>query len=133
MLANAWTITGWGPFLYVLARDLCSYPLLLVPLLLVFAILFARAGDGLGVPRLFWHDKPSKQMSVGGSVAILVTKILYVIYLLDSLSIRWHSRWVHELPAGALPLQYFIVHGGYTLTIVALVGFAFLFLRRRGT
>ena len=133
MTAGAWTVRGWVPFLYVLARDLCAHPLLLLLLLLVFAILFMRAGDGLGVPRLFWHDRPAKQLSVGGSVAILVTKILYVLYLLDSLDLDWHSRWVSSLPSGALPLQYFMVHGGYTLAVVSLIGFSFLFLRRHGT
>ena len=50
----AFGVGAWGHFVVaVLVRDMARYPLLAVALALIYAILFGRLADGLGIPKLF--------------------------------------------------------------------------------
>jgi hypothetical protein len=72
----------------VLLRDVTlafSRHLVLVAVLLVIgAIVCARAGHALGVDRLFWHEARSAQVRAGAATALLFAKVGFVGYLLDA-------------------------------------------------
>jgi len=70
---------------------------LLLVLLLVGAIVFARFGRAFGIDRLFWHESARLQLHAGSATALLFAKVGFVGYLLDE------SR-LHALPALAARL-----------------------------
>ena len=130
----AFGVGAWGHFVVaVLVRDMARYPLLAVALALIYAILFGRLADGLGIPKLFWHQSVGAQMLVGSAVALLASKVLFVTYLLDSLDVHHHTVWVNRLPPGPNPLERFLIYGGATLVLIGAALFLMLFLRPTGT
>src|SRR3954468_7602115 len=71
---------------------------LLLVLLIVGAIVFARFGRAFGIDRLFWHESARLQLHAGSATALLFAKVGFVGYLLDEAKL-------HALPtlAAALP------------------------------
>jgi hypothetical protein len=72
----------------ILLRDVAlafSRHLVLVAVLLVIgAIVCARAGRSLGIDRLFWHELRAAQVKAGAATALLFAKVGFVGYLLDA-------------------------------------------------
>lgn len=77
---------------------LCRHPLLLGLLALVAAVLLG-AFRGMGLPRLFWHERRLDRFTAGAATTILAAEVFLVAWLLDG------SRGLHparlELPGYA--------------------------------
>ena len=121
--ADQWWFYLWR---VVVLGGIGKHPMLLILLLLIAAILFARLGAGFGLPLLFWHDIAWKQTLAGGAVAVFVAKVLFFAYLLDSKNVTLHSLWVTRLSPEPNPLAFYLVHTGL---LVALFSLACLCIR----
>ncbi len=63
--------------------SLLRHPLLVLPLALVGAVLLG-AFRGIGLPRLFWHERPLHRFVAGAATTVLACEVLFVAFLLDS-------------------------------------------------
>ena len=74
----------WRPLGGVLARIL-----LLVPLLIVFAVLWLEFGSDYGLPSLFWHEHWWLQILSGLGVGCLLGQVCFIAFMLD-----WQRPWL---------------------------------------
>jgi hypothetical protein len=65
---------------FVLA--LLRHPLLVLPLAIVGAVLLG-AFRGMGLPRLFWHERPLHRFVAGAAATLLACEVFFVAFLLD--------------------------------------------------
>jgi hypothetical protein len=65
---------------FVLA--LLRHPLLVLPLAIVGAVLLG-AFRGMGLHRLFWHERPLHRFVAGAAAMLLACEVFFVVYLLD--------------------------------------------------
>ncbi|MEY4510029.1 MAG: hypothetical protein RLZZ450_2151 [Pseudomonadota bacterium] len=90
---------------------------LLLVLLIVGAIVFARFGRAFGIDRLFWHESARLQLRAGIATALLFAKVGFVGYLLD-------EGKLHALPAfvGTLPTERALAAALYLILLTLPVG-----------
>lgn len=90
---------------------------LLLVLLLVGAIVFARFGRAFGIDRLFWHESARLQLRAGTATALLFAKVGFVGYLLD-------EGKLHALPAfsATLPSERALAAALYLVLLALPVG-----------
>jgi hypothetical protein len=113
----AWTLT--------FARHL----LLVAILLAVGAILFAGLGRGLGIPLLFWHERPSKQTLAGLAVSLLVSEVLFVAALLD---VGASVGGVDTMPVAMRAVGAYVTRGWTVVLLVMAAGLLVAAAVKRG-
>ena len=120
-----WIGRAWTFYRDAFLRGFCTRIPLVGVLTLTFALAFGWIGAAFGVPLLFRHQEPGKQALVGVVLAVLVSGILLVSYLIDT---RRKRLWRELLPAdpGAAVVCYaFGILVSYVFTafvVVAVVG-----------
>jgi Patatin-like phospholipase len=77
---------------------------LVLVLLLVGGIVFARTGRALGIDRLFWHERGSVQFRAGVATTLLLAKVGFVGCLLDAPRLARIPEFANALPAYAAAL-----------------------------
>ncbi len=107
-----WTVFFWDAFL----GDFCQHPLLPLEIGLVLILIGGWFGREYGLPLLFWHETWWKQGIVGVALALLLGKIAFVGYLLDTK--RGDNRqWTKDMPFTDELLSYF---AGFFVVLVAI-------------
>lgn len=116
-------------FLTYMAHGFSRHLTLLLVLLLVGAIVFARSGRALGIDRLFWHERASVQVRAGVATMLLLSKVGFVGYLLDAARLSAIPELASALPPRAAAL-YLVLFALPVLAAWALLGL--LAVRIRG-
>src|SRR5262249_53781512 len=70
--------------LFDFAVAMVRHPIVIIPPALVVAMLYG-AGKALGLPRLFWNERPRYRFSGGVATTLLAAESFLVAYLLDGL------------------------------------------------
>src|SRR5258706_3002640 len=136
----------WVYYRYFFIQGFVAQGALLAILVLIGAILFARIGEGMGLPQLFWHENVWKQRLAGGSVMLLVAKVFFFAFLIEVSIGRNAQHWNALLPskmslysvaAIALYMIYgltsLVVTGAVLWALAAVLKFAFQGSKRRET
>ncbi|HYD39309.1 MAG TPA: hypothetical protein VEB43_00640 [Anaeromyxobacter sp.] len=88
---------------------LFRHPLLLLALGFLVAVLLG-AFRGIGLPRLFWHERPLHRFTAGAAATMLAAEVFLVAWLLDGgqglrpapLGLASYAAWATALWAGLL-------------------------------
>jgi predicted acylesterase/phospholipase RssA len=80
---------AWHPlsirfFVHSFVSGFCASPPLVIFIVVVLMILSNQLGNGVGLPRLFWHEDRVKQFCVGIGVFAFLSKVLFVGYILET-------------------------------------------------
>jgi hypothetical protein len=117
------SLEGFGKFfVHAFLLGITRHLLLIAQVALIVGILFFDVGSAYGIPYLFWHEIWWKQFLAGMAVGLLMLKILFVGYLLDTR--RPERRWPRMVPATqksdpALDVTQFIFQGFLCFLLVS--------------
>jgi hypothetical protein len=100
---------GMAGDLVVSLLVLLRHPLLLAELLFVAGVLLSSVGRSLGLPHMFWSEKPRVQFAAGLGCNLLAALVLFIAYLADTPS--------------RIPALRFLFITAVTWSAVFLVGF----------
>jgi hypothetical protein len=128
-------------FLWLVLLRMAAHPILMLPAYLMLLIAWGVVGEPIGVPQLFWHANPIKQILTGTGLTLLFTQLCLVAYLLDvdrpklmdvvpsyyqsvlGSLLDWTSRFLRRvIPRPAADAQWAELGAYFLSTLVPLVG-----------